>query len=163
MTDSQKALAIERDLNGAKASFNIARMALESALDGYGRDGVQDRVIYFAEEYGVEHAMTTLRTSPAELGLSRSVDRHDVAGIEKALKAAYAANHRLDTLMAEREGLLCKADPSRSKGFMLADREVVYDPKAGTLLDRGRGQPMPATMEYVGPAHEHDHDNDYKP
>lgn len=160
MTDAQKALAIERELNGAKASFNIARMALESALNGYGRDGVQDRLIYFAEEYGVDHALATMTASPADLGLSRSVAKTDVHAIEKALKSAHAANHRLDTLMAEREGFLAKRDGSHAKGFMLGDKEVVFDPAAGTLLDRRTGKIMPATMERVEPEREHDNDRE---
>lgn len=149
MTDSQKLLMIERELNGSKASFNISRMALVSALDSYGRDGVQDRLIYAAEEYGVDHAMTTLQTSPSTLGVLRAVASQDLPAIRKALTAAYAANHQLDTLMAEREALLCAADPSRPKGFILGDREVVYAADAATLVDRGTGQRVQAVVERV--------------
>lgn len=151
MTHAQDMLALERELSGAKVSFNIARRALASALSGYIRDAGEDRIIYHAEEYGLEPTLEAMRERHDVLGLREPVDLRDLEPVKKALEAAYNASHSLDDLMAKREGLLCHADPNRMKRFMVGDVEVVFDPEAGVLRDAADGRVIPVEMERIEP------------
>jgi hypothetical protein len=126
---------LERELNTARAAFNVARANLKTALHAWKpREGAVDGLIYKAEEYGVEHAVELLKTQPETLGFDgSSAYRPDLTQL---LTTAYEASHAVDLAMAAREDERAATNPKYVKAVLVADREVEVDVAAGTLYDR---------------------------
>mgnify|MGYP007037751534 CR=1 FL=1 len=159
MSPSPELTAAEQELNAARASFHIARLALKTTLLSVrAREGASDRLINHADEYGVDHALSVLATNPASLDLP-SLSQTLLASISAQLQAAYDANHRVDRAMAARENLARLADPARAKAFIAGDREIVLDPATGSLHDRATGTTMPAHAKVIEPRGDMDSDS----
>ncbi|WP_072373951.1 hypothetical protein [Hyphomicrobium sp. NDB2Meth4] len=150
MNPTAQLTAAERELNAALATFNIARLSLNTTLSGVGaREGASDRLISHTEEYGVDHTLSQLRKNPSTFDLSGPIPEGALAQLKNHLTRARDANEGVDLAMAKREKLATAADPSRPKALMVFGRQVFFDPDAGTAHDRDTGTVSPATFENV--------------
>lgn len=135
---------IERELKSARTAFSMSRAVLASKLIHFdAREGAQDRLVYLADAYGVDHALETLATNPAALEFSKAGDPQVVSEFREPLAKAYEECHRVDLLMAERENLLREKDPTRPKGLILDNREMEYDGKTARFRDTGEQVEIP--------------------
>lgn len=147
----------EQALNGAKAQFNISRMQLGHALANLNpREASADKLIYTAEEYGLDHALKLLKHNPAQFDLGQQPDDISVAAITTSLSAAYDANYALDRALAAREALLENANPAHRKAVLVADQELAPDAGGHTRLLDGNA----ATLEHVHTEDDSDHEDE---
>ena len=65
------------------------------------------------------------------------------------LSAAHDAQQRADLLMAEKEGILRKSDPTRAKALLIAGREMFVDIEKSIAYDAETLKPEPVTVENV--------------
>lgn len=158
MQNSPELAKAERQLNTARVTFNVARMELGTILSGLkAREGASDRLIYHADEYGVEHTMKVLAKDPSSFELPGPLPAGAMARIENNLARAYQANHDLDAAMAERETVAGKGDPTRPKAILFNDKEIVPG-KSGDALDRATGKVVPT--KNVDTTNDRDQDTD---
>lgn len=147
----------EQALNGAKAQFNISRMQLGHALATLNpREASADKLIYTAEEYGLDHALKLLQHNPAQFDLGQQPDDSSVAAITTSLSVAYDANYALDRAMAAREALLEKTNPAHRKAVLVADQELSPNAAGQARLPDGSA----ATLEHVHTEDEGDHEDE---
>ena len=158
MQNSPELAKTERQLNTARVTFNVARMELGTILSGLkAREGASDRLIYHADEYGVEHTMKVLAKDPSSFELPGPLPASAMARIENNLARAYKANHDVDAAMAEHENLAAKVDPSRPKAILLDGKEVIPG-TSGAVVERATGRPLPTTE--VETTNDRDNDTD---
>lgn len=147
----------EQALNGAKAQFNISRMQLGHALSQLNsRDASADKLIYTAEEYGLDHALKLLKHNPAQFDLGQQPDDTSIAAITTSLSAAYDANHAVDRAMAAREAVLETTDPAHAKAVLVAGHELAPD-AGGSARYRDGSE---ATREHVATEDDGDHEDE---
>lgn len=144
MQNSPELANAERHLNTARVTFNVARMELGTILSGLkAREGASDRLIYHADEYGVEHTMKVLAKDPSSFELPGPLPASAMARIENNLARAYRANQDIDAAMANRETVAATGDPSHPKAVLFDGKELIPDPATGGLRDKASGMPFP--------------------
>lgn len=148
----------ERRLNEAKVTFNIACLALTSALTPFNaREWATDKLLELADLYGVDHAIKQLGKEPEKLAVPGPLSSTALSSIQKHLETAHEASERLDIAMAAREDLLLKQNRGHAKAVMLDGREAVYDPKTKSVTDRISHAVTPTKARTIDTA---DYDND---
>lgn len=167
MNASPELAAAERELATARRSFNTARRALDTTLSRLGaRDGAADRLIYHADEYGVDHTLAVLAKTPDVFDFKEGVPEKEWPFIRTQLEAAYEAMHHADLAMANSENLARKGNPTRAKAILIGDRSYVFDPKKDLLSDRDSGETITAAGTHVhteeddGPTRKREEDRD---
>lgn len=150
MPDKRDIKAIERDLSGAVMSFNASRANLGALLKSMQlRTASEDRLISFAEEFGVDHLMKTLQDNPALVDVERKPTTAELAKVKPQLTAAREAQGRADLFLAEKEGILREKDPSRPKAILMGGREVTIDLERKMMRDVETGKEEAVTVEHV--------------
>lgn len=161
MSDKRDIKAIERDLAGAVMAFNVSRVNLNAALKGLDlREASEDRLIGFAEEFGVDHAMKTLKESPKLLDVDRVPTAAELAKVRPQLSAAHDAQARADRYLAEKESLLRETDPNRPKAILIAGREMLIDIDRGIARDAETGREEKISVAHVR-TKDHTHEDEY--
>lgn len=150
MSDKRDIKAIERDISGAVMAFNASRANLGATLKSLQlRSASEDRLISFAEEFGVDHLMKTLQENPQLLDVDRAPTAAELAKVRPQLVAAHDAQARADKYLAEKEGILREKDPTRPKAVMVAGREMVIDLEHGVARDVETGREEAIAVERV--------------
>lgn len=150
MSDKRDIKAVERDLSGAVMAFNVSRANLAATLKSLQlRKASEDRLIGFAEEYGVDHLMKTLRENPQLVDVDRMPTAAELAKVKPQLVAAHDAQARADRYLAEKEDILREQDPSRPKAIMVRGREMVIDLERGIARDVETGREEAIITERV--------------
>lgn len=150
MANSSDLTAAERKLAGARISFNIERQQLQTVLQRLNAPPAShDHLINAADEFGVDHALSTLGKDPAAFGIDRSVREADIALLRPLLAKAYEAGHRVDAALAEREALLLSRNPGHVKVFQVGDEEVAYDPERRVLIYANHKREAHEDVTYV--------------
>jgi len=111
------------------------------------RAASEDRLISFAEEFGVDHLMKTLQENPQLLDVDRAPTTAELAKVRPQLVAAHDAQARADKYLAEKEGILREKDLARPKAVMVAGREMVIDLERGVARDGDSGREEAITTE----------------
>ncbi len=86
-----------------------------------------------ADEFGSEHALRLVQEDPTRFGLVFPIDASAVDRLNEALITIMERTQTLDELFAEREDLLCAADPTRLRRYCIDARECVVDPISNTV------------------------------
>lgn len=167
MNASPDLATAERELAMARRSFNTAHRALDTTLSRMGaREGATDRIIHYADEYGVEHTLTVLGKTPLVFEFNEGVPEKDMPSLRSQLEAAYDALHVSDLAMAKVETLLRKSNPAHAKGILIAGKTYVFDAKKDLLHSRESGDVVKAEATHVpteedgGPARKREQDRD---
>lgn len=159
MAVSPEITAAERDLNTARTSFNVARLALSSSLAKVAsQDDATERLLKFAGEHGIDRALEVLANKPTSLKLPQ-IPRPVLENISEQLEAAHEAGHRLDLALAKREALAPQAKPG-NKTINVLGKDYEFDPKAATLLNKSSGTMIPSDHKFIEPSADTGSDTD---
>jgi len=164
MTDPQTRTALEQRLNSARITFNLARASLKTTLGKWKpREGAVDRIIHYAEEFGIEHTLEQLVATPQLFDLGAQPSKADISDIRSGLYSAQAAHYLMDRAMAAREAMLTADNPTHVNAIIVGGREVELHPDKGLMRYRDNGQSEPLQLREVErdrPDAEHDHDHE---
>ncbi|MBS0251080.1 MAG: hypothetical protein JSR78_08445 [Proteobacteria bacterium] len=150
MPDKRDIKEIERDLSGAVMAFNVSRANLGATLRSLElRKASEDRLIGFAEEFGVDQLMRTLQETPELVDVDRRPTIAELAKVKPQLVAAHDAQARADKYLAEKEDILREKDPNHAKAILLGGRETVIDLKRGIARDVETGREEALVVERV--------------
>lgn len=129
MSDIDRVNKLTQQIDEARRDYVRTLTSLKTALPP-GSNPMP--LVEKAEEFGPEHAMMLFAENSKQFGIdpcSNTAER--VIGV--ALAAHLRATEALDLVFAEREDILCRMDPKRTRRYCLDNRECEIDAKAGTL------------------------------
>lgn len=98
-----------------------------------------------AEEFGAQHAVWMLQDNPSRFGLQSPLTPAEAQRLTDVLATLNERTEVLDELFAQRENILCAADPTRLRRYCIEARECVIDPfsdKLTFLDDPERAYPL---------------------
>lgn len=140
---------LQHDIDAARNKYQALRTTLTGILAPLKPPAeMPDHLISYAEEFGPAHAAKTLADNPQHFGVKfPPALRQQVAPLVLQL---VDSSHALDGLIAKREDILCKADPTRRRVYMHYGREFVMDVRKGTMtfLD-DPAHPQPLNLQQV--------------
>lgn len=140
----------ERDLAGARLSFNVKRNDLQNLLERLNaRDAYIDHLIYAAEQYGVNHAIETLVKTPGEFNIKRNLMQGEIISIKTQLQKTHDANHSVDAAMAKRENVLAKINPRHRKAINFYGQDVLIDSARNVLMFRDTRKEQKITLDRI--------------
>lgn len=150
MSPSPELAKAERELAVARQSFNTARNDLNTILSRLGaREGATDRLIFHADEFGVDHTLLTLSKTPEVFNFKAGIPDTEWPAVRAHLEAAYDGVHQVDLAMAKVENLARKTDPSHTKAIVIADKTYLFDARTDTLSDRDTAEVIKADARVV--------------
>lgn len=150
MTASPSSSSADKELMDARKSFHIARAELDTTLKrNNGRDTAVDRLVYHADDYGLDLTLDKLTKAPATFDLDQPLSETALSAVCLQLRKTYDAMHRLDLAMAETEDIARKQNPDHVKAILIGGREYTFDPAANTLKDRNTGDIVRADYTFV--------------
>lgn len=151
MAVSPEITAAERELNTARSTLNVARLALSSSLAKLAApEDATERLLKFAGEHGIDHALEVLASKPTSLKLPQ-IPKPVLENISKQLEATHEAGHRIDIALAKREALAPQAKAG-NKTINVLGKDYEFDPKAGTLHDKASGAIIPSDHKVIEPS-----------
>lgn len=130
MTEAPDIDNIQRNIERARQDYADALNALRSLAPSTVK---LEAVIEASDEFGTEHALQLVQEDPTRFGLVFPIDASAADRLNEALATLMERTQTLDELFAEREDLLCAADPTRLRRYCIDARECVVDPISNTV------------------------------
>ncbi len=143
--------ALARDLDIARLNLAAARQRLVTLLAPVAAEGGIASMLGVLEEYGVAHVLDLAATRPADVGLRTAPLPSVIKAVELELEVMRDLNERMDQLVADREAVLVKTDPTRLPVFQAWGREFVVDTRLMQMREADAGAWEPLHLHEVNP------------
>jgi hypothetical protein len=142
---------LQQDIDNERLKFLGLRQKLATALGAFKPPAeMPDQLVAYAEEFGAEEAVKRLGTEPTHFKVDvPAAVRKEISPL---LLSIVDASNSLDSMIGQREEVLCAADPARERRYMSFGREFTLDASSKKIRYVDGGE-EPMNLVAVEPRH----------